>query len=619
MKSIFDPVLQDYRKEDEGSGSSGAGFFVITATPTSAGAINGTFDKTAVEMRAAMTAGKELIVKLTSSGTVYIYHPFYVTDSTDTLKIGFFRSISGTNAPSDEIMEWYSDSGSYNLHAREGELTFRFYTMPTASSTYGNLIVQYLGATTTDYKQGHFYKAVENSGTYSWQEVNVGAEETQFATQAEVDAGKVSNKAVSPLTLKNWIGKGGQVIYGIIHDPTVSTPASACQKVVCIDGENIPVSEFSELPAHDFRRCVMSNLATRTIAYYLDPDDSTKKYNGTYNGITSDGSASDLTGADGDVMVEIPVTYWRSETLSDGKVLYLISTESFSGAVVHPYFKVGPGGSTVRKQYVGAYASTICNEAGTRLNTDETARASAVFATGYKARSVAGAKPWTGMTQATHRTAAANNGGKGINSLFKQYLLLMMAIEAGTFDTQTGISTGFTYALKDNYALTRLSGRCNYGNGTGNLIADDTQDKTIIWENGATKIIQFQYRGIENPYGEVWEFEDGIVKVDAGYYWTADDTKYSDSNYATDYVLKEHAWPASYGWVSAWNKESFFATATAGSSSTYLANFFWIQSGVRVVIRGGSLNYTTSAGAGSVNVHDDFTKADDCIGARLAA
>lgn len=617
MKTIYDPVLQDYRKEDEGSGSSGTGFFVITATPASAGAITGTFNKTAAEMRAAMTAGKELIVNLTDSGTVYTYHPFYVTDSTDTLTIGFFRSISGTNAPSDEVMEWYSDSSSYNLHAREGELTFRFYTMPTASSTYGNLIIQYLGATTTDYKQGHFYKAVESSGTYSWQEVNVGGAE--FATQAEVNAGEVSDKAVSPLTLNNWTG-GGESIYGIIYDPTVSAPANACQKVVCVDGGIIPVSGFSELKAHDFRRCVMSDLANRTIAYYLDPADSTKKYNGTFNGITSDGSASDLTGADGDVMVEIPITYWKVETLSDGKILYLVSNKTFTGATVHPFFKVGPGGSTPRKQYVGAFEATICNAAGTRLNTDETASASASFAAGYKARSVAGAKPWTSMTQATLRTAAANNGGRTINSLFKQYLLLMMVIEGGTFDTQTGISIGFTYA-NWNYAFTRLSGRCNYGNGTGSLLADATQDAAITWQSGATeamKIVQFQYRGIENPYGHVWEFEDGIVKVDSGYYWTADDTKYSDSNYATDYVLKEHTWPAA-GWVSAWDKESFFATAVSGSSTTYLADYFWIQSGVRVVLRGGHLPDTANAGAGSVYVGSALAGANANIGGRVAA
>lgn len=44
-------------------------------------------------------------------------------------------------------------------------------------------------------------------GFYEWMLIN--ASSILAATQAEVDAGIINNKYVSPLTLNNWIGAGG--------------------------------------------------------------------------------------------------------------------------------------------------------------------------------------------------------------------------------------------------------------------------------------------------------------------------------------------------------------------------------------------------------------------------
>lgn len=51
----------------------------------------------------------------------------------------------------------------------------QFATMPTASADYVGTIVQYVGATTSTYTQGYWYKCVsdgEVTPTYSWQQVN---------------------------------------------------------------------------------------------------------------------------------------------------------------------------------------------------------------------------------------------------------------------------------------------------------------------------------------------------------------------------------------------------------------------------------------------------------------
>ena len=49
----------------------------------------------------------------------------------------------------------------------------QFSTMPTASSSYVDEIVQFTGTTTSSYTNGYFYKCVNNGGTYEWQQLNV--------------------------------------------------------------------------------------------------------------------------------------------------------------------------------------------------------------------------------------------------------------------------------------------------------------------------------------------------------------------------------------------------------------------------------------------------------------
>lgn len=430
----------------------------------------------------------------------------------------------------------------------------------------------------------------------------------------------------SPLRRTNGVDTG---IYGVIYDPSIATALRACTRVCYNESTDTLhlVNSFESLPAHNFRRCVMDDLSARHVNYYLDANDSTKK---------ADETASDLTGVDGDVMVEIPVTYQRVQTMTDGRILYLVSNREFSGAAPHPFFYVSPDGATLRTQYVGAYQSTICDASGARIANmmNQDATAPTAYSAGYKARSVAGCKPWTGMTQASHRTAAANNGGFGVNSLFHQYLMLMMLIEGGSFDTQTTISPGFSYASTWNYVFTRLSGRADFGNGTGSVPVDPAQDAAITWKSvvDALKVVQFSYRGIENPYGEIWKIEDGIQKyqnivdgalTDGCYWWTAAINDYTDVDQNAAalpvYTRISHAWPAS-GWEKTWSPNSFFPLAVGGGSSTYMCDYFYndAAAGARAVLRGASVTDGAIAGVSYVDVSYGLAAAYTRLGGRLA-
>lgn len=75
----------------------------------------------------------------------------------------------------------------------------------------------------------------------------------------------------------------------------------------------------------NIRPCVLKN---GQVAYYLDPDDYTKK---------ADGSSADLSGADGDVMVEFGKVLWYKWTDKGTKYTIELSDKEFDGAAKHAF------------------------------------------------------------------------------------------------------------------------------------------------------------------------------------------------------------------------------------------------------------------------------------------
>jgi hypothetical protein len=94
------------------------------------------------------------------------------------------------------------------------------------------------------------------------------------------------------------------------------------------------------------RRCVMNDAGV--VQYYLDPTDSTKKSDGI--------TASVLTGADGQVMVEIPKFYHRY-SYSGTIHTHDVSLYPLAGFTVHNMFV--KNGVEVDYRYIGAYEGAL--------------------------------------------------------------------------------------------------------------------------------------------------------------------------------------------------------------------------------------------------------------------
>ena len=241
------------------------------------------------------------------------------------------------------------------------------------------------------------------------------------------------------------------------------------------------VSDFDHLPAHEaWRRCVMDDLETKHVNYYLDKNDSNLK---------EDHTPAVLTGEDGDVMVEWPITYVRVDqyTSSDNHnhQRWLVSLQEFDGSHIHDAFYVSPDGKTVSVQYIGAFRMGGCNYAGTPMNADEN-QWSPTSAQGtannqiYYGRSIAGVKPLANINIQGFRNIADHSGGHIINSAHAQFLALMMMIEYGT-NIQQAFNNGFASSVAISWGQYRLCGRTAvFGNNStpttaiaGTSIEDD--------------------------------------------------------------------------------------------------------------------------------------------------
>ena len=488
---------------------------------------------------------------------------------------------------------------------------------------------------------------------------------------------------------------GEAFVYGVNRDHSYSSPTAGMQKVVLnVDaGSYTNVSgSFSQMPVHNLKRCVMDDLANRHVNYYLNASNSALK---------AAGGNADLTGVDGDVMVEFPVGHYRIDKYTDDSshehTVKLISDKPFPGSAPFPAFYVSNGGSTLQAQYMGAFKASVDANS--------------------KCRSIIGVKPTVSKTRAQFRTAAVANGGTLANMLLKVWLGWLAEIEFASTDVQTSISKGFSEMSAYDAAYLRQCGRTvSLGNGTGEIIADSTAPTITVnsvvytrylagdsgsakawknesdaviytntdspvqgtatysdtamqtstgytvasvtaagidfdleghWNNGASKVVSCAYRGVEDPWGACWEFDDGIQKYQdavsgdytkSGYWFTTDTSKYtlldSDKGYGpantpfpaagntgANTAWVSHAWPKSAGYIKAYDPLTYFPTDVTGSSTTYLCDYLYndASAGARVVFRGGYLYGGAVDGAFFVRVYGELTSAHAAFGGRLAA
>jgi hypothetical protein len=389
------------------------------------------------------------------------------------------------------------------------------------------------------------------------------------------------------------------------------------------------------------RRCVASG--PKTIAYFLDPNDSTKK---------ADGTAAVLDGTDGDVMVYVPRFYYKYSCVGTLHS-WQISLTQHDGYSVHPAFELNEESHDYR-----LYSAYEGYKDGSN-----------------KLRSISGVLPTVSQIRSTFRGYASSNSGGLEDAYLVGAVQLLYAVEYADFDTQAFIGQGITQYSVWPGGPQALTGNSNsVGNATNSSSAsvpawaattgktlgqmvtptvangytyqcttpgttDGSQptwpttigatvtDGTVVWT--CVRIaLYMSYRGIENWYGHIWKFVDGInihnssanrsrlyLCNNRGSF--ADDT---DSGYTLIGTLAE-----TDGYFKTLVKTGvgFYPAGVGGGPAIYLADYYYTyfdndpDIGWRVALRGGDALYGTVAGVFCWNSSYGATLAYSNIGGRL--
>lgn len=429
----------------------------------------------------------------------------------------------------------------------------------------------------------------------------------------------------------------------------------------------------SYLPIHrNMRGCVLTTAGT--VSYYLDENNWNKKF---------DGTPSVLTGADGQVMVEIPKTYYKY-SFSGSYHTWLISELKLPGFTVHPAFI--KNNVEVDYRYMSAYEAVLydvsagryansiaqlaftCSfkqsdssisttqytapflnlEAGDKIVVGGTVRNNGTFTvvtvtsqsittseslldeanittttidseftTGTDwIGSVSGKNPLTNKTRPQFRVAAGKLGvGWRVNDYDLIHLIeLLSIIEYGSFNLQQKIGSGVTN-------VTDWSTYNNYNpfvkTGMGNLYGNTTKNTAGSTSCTNEKLNFIKYRGIEQFWGHVYKWVDGINIYNNHPYISNNNTIFADDT-SSSYFDPSMSLSSTDGYQNTLVSSSrlFFPATVGASSATKITDYYYQNSGWRAARFGGCALNGVLAGGFFWALANAAGDADQGIGAR---
>jgi hypothetical protein len=365
-------------------------------------------------------------------------------------------------------------------------------------------------------------------------------------------------------------------------------------------GDTIP---DSALPCHANIRCALQN-EDGTINYFLNDGDWSKK---------ADGSAADLTGADGDVVQVIPKIYEKFEITTEGYYEYLWSMFPLNGFTVHPAFWDG----TQELDYVCAAVYKAHKDSGTG-----------------KLQSISGVKATTNITRAQFRVAAELSNSFVQSFYVWDLRVKLIACESGTYDVQSAIGKGITDVDSGDWG-TYNSYYPIINEGEGNSLASGTGTVDVTVDDfptvGNSITVQVvKWRGLENFYGHLWEFVDGVNILnheadEASYAYLCFNPDNFTDDTVTNYNNKGSLALADNYWDQALVNGLMLPSRVTGSSSTGMASYYYTRyndlevgfgTDWRVLLVGGSA-YDGSLAGFFVYANLDSACDSAHIGARL--
>lgn len=383
------------------------------------------------------------------------------------------------------------------------------------------------------------------------------------------------------LNITDWdyVSKPKSVTYGVKIDLANSNPETSVTYTDDAVGFEKSYMDFTndtfvygswqdKFPFNQVRPCLFKDGA---VVKYLNPNDYTKDING---------NDAVITGADGDVMIEIPKVYYRLHKDENYQYIQISDTaqEGFC-CLAHTY-----KGVEKDKVYIGAYQA---------------------YYDGTKARSVSGVSATGSVSMNTWRTYCQNQGA-GYEQFYWHLLVLLetlFVIQFKNLNSQAALGYGW----------------CNSSSfSTGGGL----DKKGMNYCASATTNAQLKFLGIEDFYGSRRTWIDGTYT--SGTKLKIADVTSSDMAYngsGTNYIeAGDTGISNNSGYVKAIlgsNLGGFAPTTLGGSSSTYYSDYAYFCSG-SVLSFGGARGNTTLAGAFYLDFNASVSHTASHIGGRLA-
>lgn len=456
---------------------------------------------------------------------------------------------------------------------------------------------------------------------------NLGELILTYSDGKSINLGKVVGKDGADLSnevadIKAYIGYTSEDIVGLCVDFENKTFKRLAGAVNLSQG-----ADFNKFEMYGGRRrCNVSDDGTIT-AYYGDES------------YTEDGS-------NGQVMVYQPAFYYKVVPLkleknSDSgigyhlrKANYYVSSKPKTGFKLHPAF-YDENGNEVGYILYSAYEGSIYDtSANAYLMNDE----QVMDASADKFCSIAGVKPASGLTQSLTRQnieQMAQNRGTGWHcDLIKAESAnqLLMIIEMGMMNLQTAIGQGVVNILDNSaYNCSSLTGStAALGDTTGQATQTINTKGDVSTTETTSGKVSITYRGLENPWGNIWKVMEGINiygngNMSAGQPFICDDFNFADSKNNDNYIGAGFTITNANGFVSAMGYSSncdwlFIASECLGNSSLPVGDYtFGLQNlnGYRIAQLGGRWDDGSSVGAFYLNSYSGNNIRNRALSGRL--